>query len=270
MHRGTAFLVLAACSGASSAPSSSAVADHRGEKPSAPTRSRHTHARSLPVGGIDERVPVPACPADSDLVPRLRELWQVPANASIDVVSCTSGRFRGPGWLIHAFIESADQDGEERIEVLAVDGSGVIAARAPDSSAPADRFDTGAGHGWEVADLDADGVDELLQRQEWNHVAVRSTTLAVFRLDGARIVEVATLRLAYDNKGAKAMTASRTVQCGSQHALSDGPNGTRHILVEGTMAKTGRRAGPTVASYCPLPGSHRYRLAGGTLEEVTP
>jgi len=267
-RRWFALLVLASCSGpSSSAPPTSPTSDHRGE---APPDLRHTHGGTLPVGGIDEGAPVPACPPESDLVPRLRELWEVPPDASVDLVACTRGRFRTPGWLIDAFIDTSDEDSEERIEVLRVDGGGVIAARQPSSSAAADRFDTGAGDGWEVADLDADGIDELLQLQEWNQVAVTATTLAVFRLDGARIVEVGTLRLAYDNTGAKAMTASRTVQCSSQHALSDGADGIRHILVEGTIARTGRQAGPIAGSSCPLPGAHRYQLVGGKLEEVKP
>lgn len=271
MHRGTALLVLAACSGASGAPSSSAVADHRGEKPEASgPRPRHTHGSPLVIGGIDERAPVPACPRESDLVPRLRELWQVPPDATIDVVACARGRFRAPGWLIDAFIDSSDEDSEERIEILATDGSGVIAALDPGASAPADRFDTGAGDGWEAADLDADGVDELLQQQDRDQVAVRSTSLAVFRIEGARLREVGSLRLAFDNKGQKAITQSRVVQCGSQHALSDGPNGTRHILVEGTITRAGRQARATAETHCPLPGTHRYQLAGGTLEEVKP
>ncbi len=272
VHRGTALVLLAACSGASSSTSSSAspspVADHRGESPVAP-ESRHTHSALPPVGGIDEH-PVPACPAETDLVPRLRELWQVPPDATIDVVACARGRFGRAGWLVDAFIDVGDDESEQRIEVLAADGGGVIAALDPEDASPVDRFDSGAGNGWDVADLDGDGVDELLQLQEQNQVAVLSTTLVVYRLDRAAIRQVAALHLAYDNRRAKGMTARRVVQCASQHGFADGPDGARHIMVEGTITTSGRQAGPIAAAGCPLPGSHRYRLTGGTLEEVKP
>lgn len=267
MVRPTALLLaLAACSGASGSPPP--VADHRGETPDLP-RDRHTHASALPpVGGIEER-PVPACPAETDLVPRLRELWEVPPDAQIDVVACARGRFGRAGWLVDAFIDLGEEESEKRVEVLAADG-GVIAALDPADASPVDRFDADAGNGWEVVDLDGDGIDELLQVQEWNQVAVLSSTLAVFRLDGAAIRAAGRLHLAHDNKGAKAMTASRVVQCSSRHAIADAPDGTRQILVEGTITRSGRQAAAAVAASCPLPGAHRYRLAGGRLEEVTP
>ncbi len=270
MLRSTALLLLAACSGASGSPSSSSppVADHRGENPVDPP-SRHTHDVMPPIGGIEEN-PVPACPPETDLVPRLRDIWQVPPDAAIDVVGCVRGRFGKAGWLVEAFIDVGDDESEQRIEIVAADGGGVIAALDTGSSTPVDRFDSDTGNGWDVADLDADGTDELLQVQEWNHVAVLSTTMAVYRIDGAAIREVATLRLAYDNKGAKGMTARRVVQCESQHALADAPDGSRTIQVDGTITTSGRQAGPIAAAHCPLAGSHRYRLAGGALEEVKP
>lgn len=267
MHRGVAILLLAACSGASGA--SPRAADHRREIPDDP-HTRHTHAQSPPIGGIDEKAPVPACPPETELAARLREQWEVPPDATLDVVACARGRFPRPGWLVAAFIDTADDESEQRIEVIAADGGGAIAALA-DGSAPAfDRFDTGAGDGWEAADLDADGTDELLQVEEWFQTAVRSTTLAVFRIDGAALREVGRLRLAFDNHGAKAISAPRIVTCSSQHALSDGGDGTRHILVQGTVAVTGRQAASTAASNCPLPGTHRYRLIDGKLDEVKP
>ena len=271
VHRATALLVLAACSGGSSTSSSqSAVADHRGETPGARPHQPHSHAGLPPLGGVDTRAPVPACPRESDLVPRLRELWQVPPDASIDIAACTRGRFPAPGWLVDAFIDTSDEDSEERVEILAADGSGIVAALDSGSAPPADRFDTGAGDGWEAADLDADGIDELLQLQERNQVAVRSTTLAVFRAERAALREVGSLRLAFDNRGQKAISTSRIVQCSSQYALSDGPDGTRHILIEGTITQIGRQSRATAGAWCPLPGTHRYRLAGGSLEEVRP
>lgn len=267
------FVLLAACSGSSGATAppapASRVADHRGEKPTLPA-DRHTHAAVLPpVGGIEER-PVPACPPETDLAPRLRELWQVPPDAAIDVVACVRGRFGRPGWLVDAFIDVGDQESEARLAVVAADGDGLIAELDPADASRVDRFDAGAGNGWEAVDLDADGVDELLQLQDWNHVAVLSTELAVFRLSGGVIRRVAVLHLAHDNKGAKGMSARRVVQCTSQHAVADGPDGTRHILVEGTIVKAGRQGGPIAAASCPLPGSHRYRLVGASLEEVKP
>lgn len=271
VRRATVLLVLAACSGGSNTSSSSqAVADHRGETPAARPHLPHSHAGLPPLGGIDERAPVPACPRESDLVPRLRELWQVPPDASIDIAACTRGRFPAPGWLIDAFIDTSDEDSEERVEILSTDGSGIVAAVDPGSAPPTDRFDTGAGDGWEAADLDADGVDELLQLQERNQVAVRSTTLAIFRAERAVLRQVGWLRLAFDNKGQKAISNSRIVQCSSQYALSDGPDGTRHILIEGTIIQIGRQSRATAETHCPPPGSHRYRLASGALEEVKP
>jgi hypothetical protein len=266
MRRALSLLVLAACSGTASAP---AVSDHRGEQPTARSEPRHTHNALPPVGGIVEQ-PVPACPPESDLAARLRELWQVPLDARIDIAGCARGHFGRGGWLIDAFIDVADEESEERIEVLAVDGSGIIAMLDPDGVRTADRFDIGAGDGWEAADLDGDGIDELLQLEERFDVGVHSTVLAVFRIDGAAIREVGRLHLAFDNHGAKAITAPRIVSCTGQHALADGGNGAHHILVEGAIGKSGRQAGGTVSMSCPLPGSHRYRLIGGKLEEVTP
>ncbi|HEU5060413.1 MAG TPA: hypothetical protein VFU21_27970 [Kofleriaceae bacterium] len=271
MRRAIGLLVsLAACTGASGTSSPSPrVADHRGDRPLA-ARDRHTHASALPsVGGIEED-PVPACPPEPDLVPRLRELWQVAPDAAIDVVACVRGRFRGHGWLVDAFIDLGDQESESRVAVVAAGGGGLIAELDPADASRVDRFDAAAGNGWQVVDLDGDGVDELLQLQEWNHVAALSTQLAVFRLDGAAIRRVGVLDLAHDNKGAKGMTARRVVQCSSQHALADAPDGTRTILVEGTITTAGRQAGPIAAAHCPLPGAHHYRLVGGALEEVKP
>jgi hypothetical protein len=272
VHRWSALVVLTACSGASGSTSTSSssppVADHRGENPVDPA-SRHMHDVMPPIGGIEEN-PVPACPPETDLVPRLREIWQVPPDAAIDVVGCVRGRFGKAGWLVDAFIDVGDDESEQRIEILAADGDGVIAALDPGSTAPVDRFDSDTGNGWDAVDLDADGTDELLRLQDWNHVAVLSTTMAVYRIDGAALRGVATLPLAYDNKGAKGMTPKRVVQCESQHALADGPNGSRMIQVEGIITTSGRQAGPIAAGHCPLAGSHRYRLAGGALEEVKP
>lgn len=273
MQRAVVFVALAACSGGSGASGPAAagpgVADHRGEKPVA-AKDRHVHASVLPpVGGIEEN-PVPACPPENDLAPRLREMWQVPHDAAIDVVACLRGRFGRHGWLVDAFIDVGDQESESRVAVIAADLSDVIAELDPADASRVDRFDAGAGNGWEAVDLDGDGIDELLQLQEWNQVAVQSITLAVFRLDRAAIRRVGALHLAHDNKGAKGMSARRVVQCTSQHAVADGPDGTRHILVDGTITTSGRQAGPTVAASCPLPGAHRYRLAGGALEEVKP
>ena len=273
MQRAVVWVLLAACSGGSGASGPAAakpgVADHRGETPGAP-KDRHVHASLLPpLGGIEED-PVPACPPENDLAPRLREMWQVPHDAAIDVVACVRGRFGRHGWLVDAFIDVGDQESESRAAVIAADFSEVIAELDPADASRVDRFDAGAGNGWQAVDLDGDGIDELLQLQEWNQVAVQSITLAVFRLDRAAIRRVGALHLAHDNKGAKGMSARRVVQCTSQHAVADGPDGTRYILVDGTITTSGRQAGPTVAAHCPLPGAHRYRLAGGALEEVKP
>ena len=268
MQRALAVLFLAACSGASSSGSKK-VADHRGETTPAAPSARHSHASLPPVGGIDEK-PVPACPPEPDLAARLREVWQVPPDAEVDVAGCARGHFGRAGWLIDAFIDSGDEESEERIEVLAADGSGVIAMLDPDGVRTADRFDVGAGNGWEAADLDGDGIDELLQVREAFHVAVRSSDLTIYRIDGAVLRQVGRLPLAFDNHGAKAITAPRIVACSGQHALADGGNRSHDILIEGAIAKSGRQASGTVRASCPLPGSHRYRLVDGKLEEVTP
>ncbi len=221
------------------------------------------------VGGIDER-PVPACPPEADLALRLREVWEVPPDAQLDIAGCARGHFGRPGWLIEAFIDTADEESEQRIEVLAADQGRIIAALDPGAARAIDRFDPGAGDGWEAADLDGDGVDEVLQLEERFDVGVRSTALAVYRIDGAAIREVARLPIAFDNHGAKAITAPRIVSCRGQHALADGGDGAHHILVEGSIAKSGRQASATVNMSCPPSGSHRYRMVAGKLEEVTP
>lgn len=271
MRRGLAVLILAAaCSGASSSSGASggAVADHRGDKP-APLARRHTHAMLPPIGGIDEH-PVAACPPAADLAGRLRDLWELPAAARLDIATCARGHFGRPGWLIDAFIATGDAGSEERIEVLAADDSGVIAILDPDGVRTADRADLGAGDSWQAADLDGDGMDELLEVQELFQTGVRSTALAVYRIEGTAIREVSRLPLAFDNQNAKAITAPRIVTCSGQQSLADGGNRTREVLVEGTIARSGRRAEGTIRASCPLPGSHRYRLIGGKLEEVTP
>jgi len=267
MQRALAVLFLAACSGASS--SATKVSDHRGETVQPAQGDRHTHATMPPIGGIDEQ-PVPACPPEPDLAARLREVWQVPPDAQVDVAGCARGHFGRAGWLIDAFIDSGDEESEERVEVLAADGSGVIAVLDPDGVRTVDRFDVGAGNGWEASDLDGDGVDELLQVQEAFHVAVHSSDLTIYRVDGAALREVGRLPLAFDNHGAKAISAPRVVACSGQHALADGGNRTHDIVIEGAIARSGRQAGGTVSRSCPLPGSHRYRLVDGKLVEVTP
>ena len=268
-----AFVLRAACSGRSDATGSTAraarVADHRGQTPLVPA-DRHIHAAVMPpIGGIEER-PVAACPAEEELAAGLRERWQVPLDAAIEVVACVRGHFGRPGWLVAAFVEaSGDQEFGQRIEVLATDGGGVIAAADPATLAPVDRGDLG-GNRWQAVDLDGDGIDELLELQDWNQVAVRATSLAVFRIAGGEILRVASLDLAYDNKAAKGMTSRRIVQCTSQYTLADGPGGTRRILVEGTITTAGRQAGRIIGTSCPPPGAHTYRLVGGALEEVKP
>lgn len=224
----------------------------------------------MAIGGIQEGEPVPACPAESQLVPELRERWDVPQDAALDVVACTRGRFGRAGWLIDAFIDHSDDESEERVEILAADGGGIVAAREPDESLPYSyRHETGAGNTWEVVDLDADGKDEMLLFQEWDRRGVRSTSVAVYRLDGGRIVAAGSLPLAFDNEQEGA-SAARRVRCAAQHGISDGPDGSRHIMVEGRVEIAGRRAAGTVAESCPKPGSHRYGLVGGALAEVKP
>lgn len=259
-----ALVVLAACSGSSS---SSKVADHRGQDPSALREPRHTHAQMPPVGGIDERQ-LPACPAESDLAPRLRELWEVAPDAKVDVVACTRGSFGAAGWLVDAFIDTSDEDSEERVEILAVADWRTLAARDPYSSfSELYRHETGPGNTWDVVDLDGDGVDEMLLFQEWDQKGERSTTVAAYRVDGARIADAGSLVLSLDNQEG-ASSAAHRIKCWSQHGISDGPNGSRHILVDGRIENAGRRSEKPLP--CPKPGAHRYGLIDGRLAEVRP
>ena len=87
----------------------------------------------------------------------------MPRDATIDLVSCTTGQFPRAGWLVDAFIDRGDES-DEVVAVLDAGGAGVIAdGPSRESVSQTYRHETGPSNAWVAVDLDGDGTDEAVR-----------------------------------------------------------------------------------------------------------
>lgn len=128
-----------------------------------------------------------ACPSELELGEELRATWQVPRDATIDVVACVPGHFGRPGWLVDVFIDQSDEESEEVVALVATDGSGVIARAPARHVSAAYRHETGPAHSWEIVDRDGDGVDEVVRYVRPEGAAEVAT---VFQVRGEHLIEL--------------------------------------------------------------------------------
>jgi hypothetical protein len=119
----------------------------------------HAPATS-PVGNEGELpTTLAACPSSDDLLRDLRRLQStVPAQSNASIDDCVPGRFGRPGWIVAARTESDELDATRYVFVLGTDHEMIAAfpSQAIDFRSDASPIV------FEVADLDGDGVDEVL------------------------------------------------------------------------------------------------------------
>lgn len=194
-----------------------------------------------------------ACPTGAELEQLARSTWN--ATGGTATAHCTAFvRAGDPLWLVEGRIDRDGPDGRT------VDfHSAVLGAR----DHRVIRIEVDPQHPWtangveyEVADLDADGTDELIEVQTIrddvhveqtltiNHVAPDDPDHPTLPLDGSRFIP-----LTNDT-------------CASTHRVIPGPDGTQQLEVVGTGA------GDTAT--CPQPGRHVYAWNGTDLVEAAP
>jgi hypothetical protein len=111
-------------------------------------------------------------------------------------------------------------------------------------------------YSWDAADLDGDGMDELLERRSYQgHEGSGDTSLTVFPIADATAGS-SVLPLSASSGFDRGWSCSSTVR------LVDGPHGAKRIEVVGTISRP-----DMVGDHCPRPGRHTYAWRHGALEE---
>jgi hypothetical protein len=187
-------------------------------------------------------------PCPRDLAQRLGEDDANP----LEIVACVAGNFPRPGWAA-AYRKMGAQD---RIGLAILDGAGLVTG-----GTSAMTFG-----GIITADLDGDGVDELIADTGASamfgdeiHVTRRIVALALRGDQVAAIGEDAppfTTIMPYGS-------LETLYECRASHELERDPGrGMRLVL------KVQEEVGHRDDRSCPAPGRHAYRLVGDKLVEV--
>lgn len=211
-----------------------------------------SHGAPLANRGGTAAAPLAPCPGDAALQAELRRRWSVADAVGLSIDACAPGRFGRPGWAIVARTE--DEDGltsERRQLVLGADGSVVVDGPAE----PIDFRSDAAPVALQVADLDGDGHDELLEESSHHEAAVDERWLSAVRVAGGRLTELGSLPLGYDSAG----TADPApVTCDSTHELVPVERGLA-IVVHATVSLG------VPGTRCLSAGTHTFRLVGDHL-----
>lgn len=214
------------------------------------------------------------CPPDDALVALLTRTWQPKPTQKLGKPSCAAGSFPEPALAISAWILPVDTDKggpalfDYRFELIGPDGKTLASLDEPDADDPREWLN---GHEPElsVADLNGDGVDEILASYDWiGRENTESSSTDVFLRDGAELVEaghVETRRIDPqlgaggddedpDNPWAVECTAAMTVTP---------PDADRRRAIELTWTVN---EGAKARGTCPT-GVVRYELDGDKLTE---
>ena len=118
----------------------------------------------------------------------------------------------------------------------------------------------GSSHTYEAADLDGDGVDEIIVTEDhWGHMGYGSQSMWISHVVGGELVEVGgNLRLGYHD-GDKIHNS-----CWASVRVAAGPGTTNLVEVTGIAEEIRGREKPEPQN-CALPGPRRYRWANDKL-----
>ncbi|MDB4962549.1 MAG: hypothetical protein JWP01_2548 [Myxococcales bacterium] len=186
----------------------------------------------------------------------------------ISVLKCAPGSFPNPGWAMVAWVgEPAD---------LSAEGANVDNSRAARlhhfvfSTVGEVLVDSSEEASWhqrqddevtktirlESADLDGNGIDEVLEETEYTRRGYVVGTLSVFALKGKALGGALKLQTSYDDSGMDRELG--TTSCTANWTVSDDGNGKRELVV------TARSAGGPDANKC-VKGVTRYQMRAGKL-----
>ncbi|HEY4239475.1 MAG TPA: hypothetical protein VGM88_06650 [Kofleriaceae bacterium] len=249
-----------------------AAACGKSTKPAAATGSGSGSAIAavLPDAAVDAAIdappPAPAdkpCPSDDDAKKLQAKRLGTPAGATVEVI-CVAGHFPAPGWYLDTRwwhdpsndtpAGSGDAEGKETSEILAVDGKTLIAK---------DDLSDLTYHQWDdshleyvLADLDGDGIDEIIGSLTWEHHGTTSTGLQLQRVKGGAF-ETIESELDEISEGGLA-NIDPVPECKATMSVDTSAKPAR-IVVDSD--------GATMGAACLAKGKHVFELKDGKLKE---
>jgi hypothetical protein len=213
------------------------------------------------------------CPADGDLIALLTRAWKPKPTQKIGKPSCAGGTFPEPALAVSSWILPVDTDKggpglfDYRLELIAPDGTTLASFDEPHADDPREWLN---GHEPElaVADLNGDGVGEILASYDWiGREDTESSSTDVYLRDGDELVEaghIETRRVdpQLGDGGDDSSNNPWAVECTAEMKLTaPDARGQRAIELTWTV-----REGAKAKGTCPT-GVHRYQLDGDKLTE---
>jgi len=184
------------------------------------------------------------------------------------LADCVPGHFPAAGWWVLAYVDAGPADAREadlRGAIVSASNDQVLADAVIDHLAPWARAD-----GWHgkasLADLDGDGIDEVMVESSLSHGGTDDTSLRILRLDGARLAAALDLQTRYSDAMARDDEDAAT-ECDAK--VDVGPRdaaGKRHLIVTATV-DAGPKADPATVEDCVPAGRSDYVLVGDRLEK---
>ena len=145
---------------------------------------------------VDNRAAAPVvCPSPAEVAARALALWDVEVDETD--TECVVGHFPGPGLVLSFVIVDGDV-GIQRNVVL--DGEGRPIAQGQSLIMDGTGYVNGGLPGYQVVDVDGDGVDELVERGEAGDDDLHYRWFSIARLDGRAIEQVLNLRTLEENR----------------------------------------------------------------------
>jgi hypothetical protein len=178
-----------------------------------------------------------ACPVDKDLNARVAPLLGV-AVENIDSATCTAGRFPEPMWLITARYSKDPDDMMVYERELVLDPAGKVLSQGEELDMPMGAAMASGTSDATAADLDGDGIDELVEVSFYDRHGYQSQTLHVRRRVGqgpsATWEPMLERQFAYDNSAAD---EPPILTCDASWKITPpGADGKRSIVFEPTQA----------------------------------
>lgn len=209
---------------------------------------------SATAPGADPR----PCPADTKAAALLVAALNTTSKTSkVSVLKCVPGRFPDPGWAFVAWVGDVSSDeSPAHLHYTVLRETGAIVA---DLNREATVHERNSGEETEIvrfqsSDLDGDGVEELIEENEYLRRGWVIGNLVVLRVENDRLVRKLHLRLSYNDGGM--VPEGGVTSCKARWTLSEAGKG-RMIVITGIEA-----SGPDASTTC-ITGTARYELRGG-------